>query len=59
MKNKELIQEIQDAIMYAIDSVSDDIRTDTDPENNKKRAEAIKTLAEAYATVSGKGRGKA
>ena len=54
-KNKKLIQE---AIMFAIDSVSYDIRTSSDEEANKTRAEAIKTLAEAYATVSGKRRGK-
>ena len=56
MKNKKLIQA---AILFAINSVSEDIQTFRDEEANKTRAEIIKTLAEAYATVSGKGRGKA
>lgn len=55
-KTKKLIQE---AIMFAINSVSEDIQTDAGTEDNKVRAEIIKTLAEAYATVSGKGKGKA
>lgn len=54
-KSKKLIQE---SIMFAINSVSEDIQTDTGTEDNKVRAEIIKTLAEAYATVSGKGKGK-
>lgn len=55
-KIKKLIQE---AILLAINSVSEDIQKDARTAENMERAEIIKTLAEAYATVSGKGKGKA
>lgn len=55
MKNKKFVQE---AILLAINSVSEDIQTCSNEEANKTRAETIKTLAEAYATVSGKGKRK-
>ena len=46
--NKHMIEE---SIMLAIDSVSEDIQETMNTEDNKIRAEAIKTLAEAYDIV--------
>lgn len=46
--NKRLIEE---SIMLAIDSISEDIQRTADDAENKNRAEAIKTLAEAYDIV--------
>ena len=46
--NKRLIEE---SIMLAIDAISEDIQRTTDDAENKNRAEAIKTLAEAYDIV--------
>ena len=48
-KNKKLIQQ---AIMLAINSVSEDIQKDINEEKNLYRAEIIKLLAQAYRTVS-------
>ena len=42
---------IEDSINLAIFSISEDIQRTTDEEQNKIRAEAIKTLAEAYDIV--------
>ena len=42
---------IEDSINLAIFSISEDIQRITDEEQNKIRAEAIKTLAEAYDIV--------
>ena len=42
---------IEESIMFAIDSVSEDIQKTTDIEENKARAEAIKMLSEAYDIV--------
>lgn len=42
---------IEDAINLAIFSISEDIQRTTDDEQNKNRAETIKTLAEAYDIV--------
>ena len=42
---------IEDSINLAIFSISEDIQRNTDEEANKIRAEAIKTLAEAYDIV--------
>lgn len=44
-KTKRLIRE---AILLSIDAIKDDITNDADQEANKTRAEAIKTLTEAY-----------
>lgn len=49
-KTKKLINE---NILFAIDSIREDIQRDADPENAKNRADAIKTLADAYAMVNG------
>ena len=46
--NKWLIEE---SIMLAIDAISEDIQRTADDAENKNRAEAIKTLAEAYDIV--------
>ena len=48
-KTKKIIQE---SIAFAIDSISKDIQTDLDADRNLTRAECIRRLAEAYATVS-------
>ena len=42
---------IREAIVFAIDELGQDIRSDSDPDNNRKRAEAIHTLTEAYKNV--------
>lgn len=42
---------IEDSINLAIFSISEDIQRTTDEAENKIRAEAIKTLAEAYDIV--------
>lgn len=47
-KTKKLIEQ---SILLAIDSIREDITNITDIEENKPRAEAIKTLAEAYDIV--------
>ena len=47
-KTKKLIAE---SILLAIDSIKEDITNTADIEENKPRAEAIKTLAEAYDIV--------
>lgn len=47
-KTKKLIEE---SIMLAIDSVSEDIQKHFNEEENKIRAETIKLLAEAYDIV--------
>ena len=47
-KTKKLIET---AIMAAIDSITEDITETVDDEKNKRRAEAIKMLAEAYDIV--------
>ena len=44
-------QTIEDSINLAIFSISEDIQRTTDEAENKIRAEAIKTLAEAYDIV--------
>lgn len=49
MKTNKLIKQ---AIIFAINSISDDIQTSTDVEDNFHRAEAIKILAEAFKIVS-------
>lgn len=41
-------KQIQEAIRFAITVISKDIQTDTAPDKNLTRAEAIKRLAEAY-----------
>lgn len=46
--NKEMIEE---SINLAIFSISEDIQRTADENENKIRAEAIKTLAEAYDIV--------
>lgn len=43
--------QIEDSINCAIFSISEDIQKTTNIEENKSRAEAIKTLAEAYDIV--------
>lgn len=48
-KNKELIQQ---AILFAVDSIREDIQTSCDVDDNHRRAETIKILAEAYREVS-------
>lgn len=48
-KTKKMIQE---SIVFAIDSISNSIQTDPDADKNLTRAECIRRLAEAYATVS-------
>lgn len=48
MKIKKLIRE---SILLAIEAIKDDICSDRDEEKNKARAEAIKTLTEAYKNV--------
>ena len=48
-KNKKLIQE---AIVLAIDSLREDICSTTNSEENLERAQAIKTLAEAFRAVT-------
>lgn len=55
-KSKQTKLSIEDSINLAIFSISEDIRTNTNEDENKIRAEAIKTLAEAYDIVH---RGKA
>ena len=47
-KTKHMIEE---SIMFAIDSISEDIQKNYHKEENKVRAEAIKMLAEAYDIV--------
>lgn len=47
-KTKRLIEE---SIMLAIDSISEDIQKTMDCNDNKIRAEAIKILAESYDIV--------
>lgn len=44
-KTKKLIEE---AILFAIASIKEDITESSYSDENKTRAEAIKTLAEAY-----------
>ena len=44
-------KDIEDSINLAIFSISEDIQRTTDEKENKIRAEAIKTLAEAYDIV--------
>ena len=55
-KRKQTKHSIEDAINLAIFSISEDIQRTTNEDENKIRAEAIKTLAEAYDIVH---RGKA
>lgn len=50
-KSKKTKHSIEDAINLAIFSISEDIQRTTDEDENKIRAEAIKTLAEAYDIV--------
>lgn len=50
-KNTKLVQQ---AIMFAINSVSEDIQKCTYADDNFRRAETIKILAEAYREVSKK-----
>lgn len=47
-KTKKMIEE---SILFAIESIKEDITNTSDIEENKPRAEAIKTLAEAYDIV--------
>ena len=47
-KEKQLIRE---SILLTIAAIKDDIRSNMDAEANKTRAEAIKTLTEAYKNV--------
>lgn len=47
-KTKKMIEE---AILFSIASIREDITNTTDIDENKPRAEAIKTLAEAYDIV--------
>lgn len=47
---------IEESILLAVDSISEDIQRTRDAEENKVRAESIKMLAEAYDIVH---RGKA
>lgn len=42
---------IEESIMLAIDSISEDIQKTTNEDQNKIRAESIKILAEAYDIV--------
>ena len=49
-------QLIEESILLAVDSISEDIQRTVNEEENKVRAEAIKMLAEAYNVVH---RGKA
>ena len=48
-KNTKLVQE---AIIFAINSISEDIQKDCDINDNSRRAATIKILAEAYREVS-------
>lgn len=48
MNTRKEKKEIRSYIESAIDSIKSDIIRDADADNNLKRAEAIKTLAEAY-----------
>lgn len=50
-KRKRTKNLIEESIMLAIDSISEDIQKTMQIEDNKPRAEAIKTLAEAYDIV--------
>lgn len=50
-KSRKTKHTIEDSINLAIFSISEDIQITTDEEENKIRAEAIKTLAEAYDIV--------
>lgn len=50
-KSVKTKKDIEDAINLAIFSISEDIQKTTDQDKNKIRAEAIKTLAEAYDIV--------
>ena len=47
-KTKKMIEQ---SIMLAIDSISEDIQRTAEEEENKIRAESIKILAEAYDIV--------
>lgn len=47
-KTKKMIEE---SILFAIESIKEDITNTSDIEENNPRAEAIKTLAEAYDIV--------
>lgn len=48
MNTRKEKKEIRSYIESAIDSLTSDINRDSDADDNLKRAEAIKTLAEAY-----------
>lgn len=48
MNTRKEKKEIRGYIESAIDSLTSDINRDADADNNLKRAEAIKTLTEAY-----------
>ena len=50
-KKKSTKQLIEESILLAIDSISEDIQKTMSIDDNKPRAEAIKTLAEAYDIV--------
>lgn len=51
MKTRNRKRMIEESIMFAIDSISEDIQKTTNEEENKIRADAIKVLAEAYDIV--------
>lgn len=51
-KTKKLIKQ---ALLFAIDSIKDDITRDSDATNNRMRAAAIAELAQAYREVAGDG----
>ena len=50
-KSKKTKHLIEESIMLAIDSISEDIQRTSDEAANKIRAESIKMLAEAYDIV--------
>lgn len=51
-KTKKLIKQ---ALLFAIDSIKEDIARDSDAVDNRIRAEAILALAQAYREVDGCG----
>ena len=53
MKNKNT-KLIQQAILFAINAISEDIQKSCEVYDNRQRAKSIKMLAEAYREVSKK-----
>lgn len=50
-KRKKIKQMFEESILFAVDSISEDIQKNHDASENEIRAKAIKTLAEAYDIV--------